>query len=57
VQLRQYVNIQTSASSSLLVMQHYMLRPTWPTSGGQDVALKEPTALLSRCSAFNFDVQ
>lgn len=33
VQLSRLHNIRTSTSSSLLVIQHRMFRPNWPTSG------------------------
>jgi hypothetical protein len=56
VQLHQYINIHTSTSSSLLIIQHYIFPPNWP-SAVYDVGLKEPAALLSRCSAFHFDVK
>jgi hypothetical protein len=38
-------------------MQHYKLRPTWPSSGVQNAGLKEPAALLSGDSVFHFDVK
>jgi hypothetical protein len=57
VQLRRYINIHTSTSSYFLITQHYMFRSNWPSSGVQHVGLKEPAALLSRWSIFQFDVK
>jgi hypothetical protein len=31
VKLSRYVNIRTQMSSSLLIIQHYMFRPDWPS--------------------------
>jgi hypothetical protein len=33
VQLCRYINIHNSVSSSLLIIQHYIFRSNWPSSG------------------------
>jgi hypothetical protein len=57
VHLRRYSNIHMSTSLYIFITQHYLCWPNWPSSNVQNVGLKELTALLSRCSAFHFDLK